>query len=344
MAVAELTFTELSFRVMASEARVILVDPAPGADAYARARLEQLERRWSRFLPESDISRLNTMPESLVLVSSDTIDLLATMKQAWQVSHGRYDPTMLAAINQMGYSRSIDGSGKKSIDGSGKTSPMAGSQTCGCTIADVHINAATSAVLMPAGVGLDPGGIGKGLAADIVVTELLAAGTGGALVSVGGDLAAAGTPPTAHGWQVTVEDPADSSQELMSMVLAAGGVATSSTLSRTWFQDGSRRHHVIDPSTHACAATDLAAVTVIARAGWEAEVHATAALLCGAEHVLDYLYGHCLDGVATTLDGATCMSPALQGAGVTMSWALQGAGVTMSPALQGAGVTEGSAP
>jgi thiamine biosynthesis lipoprotein len=180
----------------------------------------------------------------------------------------------------------------------------------------VHIDAATSAVVVPAGVGLDPGGIGKGFAADLVVTELVERGTGGALVSVGGDLAASGAPPTAAGWIVAVEHPLDSSRELTRLMLVAGGVATSSTLSRAWVQNGSRRHHVLDPDTQTCASTDLAAVTVIARAGWEAEVHATAALLSGAERALGYLTRHQLDGIVTTIEGSTSMSPALEDAGV----------------------------
>ena len=97
-----------------------------------------------------------------MIVSADTIDLLATMKQAWRVSNGRYDPTMLAAINAAGYSQSFDGSGRRS--------GRAGSRPRGCTIADVAIDLATSSVVVPAGIGLDPGGIGKGLAADLVVT------------------------------------------------------------------------------------------------------------------------------------------------------------------------------
>ena len=300
---------EHTFRVMSAHAHVILVDPAQGAEGYARSRLQQLERRWSRFLPGSDISRLNTSPGAIMIVSSDTIHLLATMKHAWRLTGGRYDPTMLCAINAAGYS--------KSRDGSGRTSTRAGSRGRGSTIADVAIDPATSAVVVPAGIGLDPGGIGKGLAADLVVTELLAGGTGGALVSVGGDLAAAGTPPTAVGWYVAIEDPFGSSRGLMTLALEVGGVATSSTLSRTWIQDGCRRHHVIDPTTQTSATTDLAAVTVIARAGWEAEVHATAALLCGAERALGYLESQRLDGIATTLDGTTSMTPALERAGVT---------------------------
>ena len=299
---------ELTFRVMGAHAQVILVDPARGAEDHARSRLEELELSWSRFLPGSDISRLNTSSEAIMIVSSDTIDLLATMKHASRLTGGRYDPTMLSAINAAGYS--------KSRDGSGRTSTRAGSRPRGCTIADVAIDRATSCVTVPAGIGLDPGGIGKGLAADIVVTELLAGGTGGALVSVGGDLAAAGAPPTAEGWYVAIEDPSDSSRNLMTLALDVGGVATSSTLKRTWIQNGRHRHHVIDPATQTCATTDLAAVTVIARAGWEAEVHATAALLGGAQRALDYLDRHQLVGIATTLDGTTSMSPALERAGV----------------------------
>jgi FAD:protein FMN transferase len=302
------TVTELKFRVMASDAHVILVDPARGAKQRARRRLEELERRWSRFLPTSDISRLNTSSEALMLVSSDTLALLAAMKEAWRLTSGRYDPTTLSAVVSAGYSTSIDGSGRRS--------PAAGTPSRGRTVRDLAIDPTTSAVVVPHGVGLDPGGIGKGLAADMVVTELLAGGTGGALVCVGGDLAASGTPPSTAGWLVNIEHPLDRASSLSTLALGAGGIATSSTLSRSWLQNGRRRHHVIDPGTHTCSRTDLAAVTVIARAGWEAEAHATAALLCGRRRVLDYLASRQLAGLATGLDGVTVMSPGLEDADV----------------------------
>jgi FAD:protein FMN transferase len=294
---------------MASDVQVILVDPAPGAHDYVRTRLEELEQRWSRFLPGSDVSRLNSMPRALVFVSPDTVVLLSTMQQAWRETNGGYDPAMLSAIVTAGYT--------KSIDGSGRTSVRPRSSAARCSIGDVTIDAWTSTVTTPSGLGLDPGGIGKGLAADMVVTELLRGGTAGALVSVGGDLAAAGTPPTVEGWHVAVEHPLAPPEALVTLAFDAGGVATSSVLSRAWDDDGHRRHHVIDPATQTCATTDLAAVTVIARAGWEAEVHATAALLAGRERVLGYFERHGLDGIAVTRDGATIISPALQCAGAT---------------------------
>lgn len=335
---------ELKFSVMASAAHVILVDPASGAEGYARRRLDELEQRWSRFLPESDVSRLNASPEALMLVSSDTFGLLAAMKEAWRRTNRRYDPTMLSAIVAAGYSTSIDESGRRSC-GSGRRSFESGRRSRrpdpsrqSCTIEDVTIDPVSSAVVLPTGIGIDPGGIGKGLAADMVVTELLAAGTGGALVCVGGDLAAAGTPPTPEGWLVRVEEPRDPSQTLVTFAFSAGGVATSSTLSRTWMHEGHRSHHVIDPSTQTCSQTDLAAVTVVARAGWEAEAHATAALLCGSDTVLDYLDLHELEGIATTLHGHVMTTPGLETSpGPEMS-----PGLEMGPGLDCACVAERS--
>jgi FAD:protein FMN transferase len=290
---------------MASRAQLILVDPADGAEAYARRRLDELERRWSRFLPASDVSRLNGTAGGLMLVSPESLILLDAMKTAWRATDGRYDPTLLDAVVAAGYDESIDGSGRRCR--------ASARRTAACTIEDVGIDPLTGAVSAPRGVGVDPGGIGKGLAADIVVTELLERGTRGALVAIGGDLAAGGTPPAASGWPIGVEDPRDPDSLLFTFVIASGGVATSSTLSRRWTKDGAARHHTIDPRTGACATTDLSCVTVVARAGWEAEAHATAGLLCGLVGAIAYLARHELDGVALALDGTLDATPAMAG-------------------------------
>jgi thiamine biosynthesis lipoprotein len=291
---------------MACDAHVILVGADAGADDRARRRLEDLERLWSRFRPESDVSRLNSSPEAMLVVALDTVRLVATMKEAWAQTGGRYDPTLLGAINAAGYAASVDGSGRRSSRPRG---PRAGG------VGDVRVHDSAPLVSVPSGVGLDPGGIGKGLAADIVVRELIGAGAAGALVGIGGDLACAGTPPEPHGWRVAVEDPLERSRTLATVALAAGGAATSSTLTRTWVEGGERRHHVIDAATGECASTDLAAVTVFARAGWEAEAHATAALLAGFRGALDYLDRAGLQGIVTTLAGETTATPGLPLAG-----------------------------
>jgi thiamine biosynthesis lipoprotein ApbE len=48
--------------------------------------------------------------------------------------------------------------------------------------------------------------------------------------------------------------------------------------------------------------TDLSSVTVLARSGWLAEVHATAAILAGSSEVIEYLGRHELSGLAVAGD------------------------------------------
>ena len=160
------------------------------------------------------------------------------------------------------------------------------------------LDPSTNTVTVPAGLTLDAGGIGKGLAADLAVGRLLQAGATGAMVEIGGDLAMAGTPIDPAGWLVNVERPDPADGLLCLLAISGGGVATSSTRSRRWAIDGVEHHHQIDPQTDDSSTTDLDAVTVIAPTGWLAEVHATAALAAGSVGVLAYLDGHGLSGIA----------------------------------------------
>ena len=280
------------FRVMASSTQVTLTDPVPGALDVAEGRLRQIERHWSRFLPDSDISRLNTRPETWVTISPDTVRLIEMMQLAVDATGGLYDPTFLYQLLDAGYRTSIDDPSQIAV--------MVDLPCPDHTVFDVRIDMAGPSAWLPAGLALDPGGIGKGLAADLVVTEAIESGTSGALVSVGGDIASAGVAPTCDGWIINVEDPNMPGSVLTTLALSDGGIATSSTRSRRWEVGGASRHHVIDPTTGTCSLTDLAAVTVVANAGWLAEAHATAALLSGSVGAIEYLESRGLSGLAIT--------------------------------------------
>jgi thiamine biosynthesis lipoprotein len=285
---------EHRFRVMASDGHIIATDPPSGALVEARQRLEQLEQRWSRFLPGSDISRINAADGRPIGVHADTVTLVATMVEAWRLTAGRCDASVLPALLASGY-----GEHRVSLSRPDGSRPLAHVGRLDAIVIDPH----SSTVTAPPGMALDPGGVGKGLAADVVVRDLLAAGARGALVDVGGDLACAGAPPSGAGWSVVVEHPACAGADLAAFAVSGGGVATSSTRTRRWIHDGVERHHIIDPSTGACASTDLAAVTVIAPCGWQAEAHATAAILCGSSAAPEYLHAHDLSGIIVTADG-----------------------------------------
>ncbi|MGI9644517.1 MAG: FAD:protein FMN transferase [Ilumatobacteraceae bacterium] len=288
---------------MASGTQVTLVDPAPDAEMTIERRLQELERRWSRFLATSEVSRINVARDEWVPVTADTIALVESMQHAVRATGGSYDPTMLQEIIDAGYPTSVGDVSNVAI-----TIDLPDRRR---TVEDLVVDRDASSVFAPDGLALDPGGIGKGLAADLAVSEALRSGTAGALVSIGGDIAAAGSAPGADGWLVEVDDPLAAGGPIATLAVSAGGVATSSTVSRRWTHRGAVRHHVLDPATGHSSCTDLASVTVVATAGWAAEVQATAALLHGSDRAVDHLAASGLSGLAVALDGSVTATPDL---------------------------------
>jgi thiamine biosynthesis lipoprotein len=290
---------------MASELQLV-VDTAsepenlPGWNG-AIELLEHLEACWSRFRPASDISRLNLADGRPLRVDPVTITLIDTMIDAWRTTEHRFDPTILPALMEAGYRASIDDPGRVTILPSGAMH-IGGFDHGEATLEHVEIDRGAGTVRLPPGLVIDAGGIGKGLAADLSVAHALRSGADGAMTSIGGDIAMGGRPPEG-GWIVHVEHPDDDHGMLGTISVTGGGVATSSTRSRRWSQQGVEHHHVIDPWTSAPSMTDLSSVTVIARSGWLAEAHATAALLSGSCEVIEYLDRHDLSGLAVTGDG-----------------------------------------
>ena len=264
---------------MGSDVHVLVVDGPEHLVERARERIDELERRWSRFRPDSEISRLNKRAGHAVEVSSDTIELITRAIEAWRITGATFDPTVLGAVLRAGYTTSFDQL---------STNVAAGVSDLVIACTDIEIDGNT--VRLPTHTGFDPGGIGKGLAADLTAAELIDAGAGGVCINMGGDLRCLGLPPDGEGWTVAIEHPW-SSRLIANVGIADGAVATSTTLRRRWTVDGIERHHLIDPRTGEPADTDLNLVTVIAGTAWAAEVLAKAVLVRGSAHPFDLVDG-----------------------------------------------------
>jgi thiamine biosynthesis lipoprotein len=284
------TSAERRAHVMGTEAHVIVVaDDAGHLADVAIARLQRLEARWSRFLPCSEISRLNNSPGVPVLVTPETFRLIDHALTAWQMTDGSFDPTILGDLRAEGYDRSFelladaDAPSSPMPTGLGP-SPRPSRATARPAAPDIRLDHVVGTVRLGPNTTFDPGGIGKGLAADLVVAELLSSGARGALVSIGGDLRAAGDTPEGGPWVVSVVDPLEPEHALGDLALEAGAVASSWRTKRTWTgPDGQPRHHLIDPRTGRSATSGAAGVTVVAAQGWRAEVLAKAAFLAGPQ-------------------------------------------------------------
>ena len=279
---------------MGSDAHVIVVGGAPSLLDEAHRRIDDLERRWSRFLPDSEITELTRRAGSPVAVSDETVLLVERAIEAWRLTGGSFDPTVLGDVIRAGYDRPFDDIGPNPATGRSR-------MLLGCT----DIEVVGSEVRLPPGTGFDPGGIGKGLAADLVVAETMASGAAGVCVNLGGDLRVTGLDPTDTAWTVAVEHPLAASP-LAYVGLRDGAIATSTTLRRRWQVDGKLRHHLIDPFTGLSSDSDLTLATVVAGAGWIAEVLAKAVLLRGSAHPFDLIDG--LGAEALVVDDAGCVS------------------------------------
>lgn len=287
-----LTAAQRTWRAMGSTAHVIVVgasvDEAEALTQQAVARIEELEARWSRFRPDSEVCRLNDHSGSPVEVSPDTAALVTLAVEGWRLTGGGFDPLLLDALVDAGYDRDIDAvrSATTPIP-KGRAAHPAGRglrTLVACT--DIEVSGCT--VVLPATTAFDGGGIGKGLAADLVLDELMRAGALGALVNMGGDLRVRGLSPEGGTWTLGIEYP-HQAEPIALVGLAGGAIASSTTLLRRWESNGSVQHHLIDPHTGAPSESDIAFATVIAAEAWEAEVLAKAVLLRGTERAFDLL-------------------------------------------------------
>lgn len=289
---------ERAFRVMGCGSHVVIHGGDEGLLDVAEARLRELESWWSRFRDDSDITIANRAAGTPVVVHPDTLAVISRALDAWRQTDGRFDITVLPALLDVGYTHSaVDRSAAPTVPGT----------RVGMS-AWVKVDYNASTLTVPAASAIDLGGIGKGFAADIVAEELVEMGATGAVVNIGGDLRATGTPSDDGSWYLGIEDPTVAPTKppthLTAIRLHEGGVATSGTTVRTFTTaDGRTTHHLIDPLSGRPAEHELLTATVLAADAATAEAFATAAMMLPAGQAVAMLDRLGLAGLVVGTDG-----------------------------------------
>jgi thiamine biosynthesis lipoprotein len=258
---------ERTFRAMGTDVHVIVVDGDTRLLDVAQQRVADLEQRWSRFLPTSEISALNREAGRAVRVSDETRQLVRRALDARRATGGLFDPTVLGDLLRAGYDRTFTEVAR---------APQNGTSTLVRAADAIQIDG--DEVRLPAGIGFDPGGIGKGLAADMVADEVRTLGASGVCINLGGDVRVAGPAPDGGAWTIAVHHPLHR-DPIAVLGVTDGAVATSTTLKRRWTVEHETRHHLIDPATGAPARTARPFATVVAGYAWAADVLAKALVL-----------------------------------------------------------------
>lgn len=230
-----------------------------------------LESKWSRFIPDSEVMILNNNPEVFHEVSDATLRLVSEMKLGFELTQGLYSANILGELIESGFATSRSNPvNVTKWDASSKTS---------ADLPDVEVDLVAKSVSVPRGVALDAGGIGKGLAADLMSDYAMQLGAMGVAVFAGGDVAVKGMARDAAGWKVSISDPKNIDNFISSVSLSRGGLATSSPMG---WKIG-KSHHIIDPRTHKSSDSDVLQATVIAQNASQAEVLVKMCVILGAQ-------------------------------------------------------------
>jgi thiamine biosynthesis lipoprotein len=269
----------------------LTVEAENGDDKRAIA-LEESVRRWffsteqrfSRFLPGSELSRLNQNSGKLTLVSAAMADVLSLAEMYRQQTRGIFDYFVGEALQHAGYSCSFERLRYRIA----VTAPPP-DKRCHEMVLDVGMKS----VSLSEGAAIDLGGIVKGWAVERMVSRLkrrhrIPRG----VLNAGGDLQVWGGFQKDEPWLIGIADPWNEEGELAQYAAFDGAVATSSVLGRRWRTDCGEMHHLVDPRTMRPAQSDVVQCTVIGSSVVECEIWAKVVCILGSKEGVPLLKAH----------------------------------------------------
>ncbi len=234
------------------------------AASAARAVFEEIDRleaQFSRYIPNSDISRINKAAKGRdVIVSQDTLQCLLAAQRAWRLTGGAFDCTV--GLLADGYK--------------GKVVGEAEIPTASAGMDAINIDADKKAVtLLEDGISLDLGGIAKGYAIDRGSEILRQWDITIALLNAGSStVLALDPPPGKQGWPIIIRYP-QTGQLIERIELAHKAVGASGI---------EKGGHIIDPKT-AAPISGRSACWVLAEDGVAADVFSTACMVMEIEQI-----------------------------------------------------------
>ena len=261
------TVTEVHY-VMGTYFRITAEQRDPGA-ARTAMRLcftsaRDLESRFSRFDPSSELSQLNATDVRAVTVSDDMAALLRRSLQLRQTTGGSFD----VAVG------SLTTLWRKATQW--PTAAQLAAARAG--LGDDALQLQSRTLIRQPGVRIDLDGVAKGFAVDRCAAQLRAAGITPALLSFGeSSLYAIGAPAGTHGWTVTVRS-IDTNHALGTLTLRDRAASISAVFGHER-QIGPRRvGHIVNPHTGEPLTAPALAV-VVASSATDAEAFSKAVLV-----------------------------------------------------------------
>ncbi len=238
------------------------------------------EKRFSRFIVDSELSKFNRNAGSFVDISQQFSEVLKACIDQANRTDGLFNPFQLPALQKSGYKGSWPNVNyiAKNIDFSEKKSNI--------TINDLVLQ--NNKAKIPKNSAIDLGGIGKGYLLDELSAFLDNKGIENYWISLGGDIICNGQDIDSRNWIVGVNDALDNRgiiSQIENKKSKKFAIATSGTTKRK----GKNWHHIIDPQTSKPAITDILTATVVGGSAIEADINAKAIVIVGSKKCAQYI-------------------------------------------------------
>ncbi len=264
----------------------------------AISRVEEIDKMFSAFREESEISKINSAaPNEEVKVSEECFLLIKRAKELSEKTDGAFDISIKPVMDLWDFGGTPRVPEKDKLKGA-------------LSLVDfksILLNEEEKTVtLLKKGMALDLGGIAKGYSADCALEVLKKHGVKSACLDFGGNVVTLGEKPLglfdrlrrgkkSEAFSVGIQDPTKPRGTVITTVSADApnlSIVTSGGYERNFVQKGITYHHILDPKTGMQPEEKILSVTVVAPSSTTADALSTALFVLGEEGLsrVDGLY------------------------------------------------------
>lgn len=279
-----------AFKLGCEVSIAVIADTGSGADdEEIKNRIEQdvqecfelldnYEKRFSRFLEDSELTQVNKSAGGVVQISDEFMHILLLARELYTETGGVFNP--LLRVARLGYNKPF----QELVDVSGG---LVEQDDYSVDFDTVEINEDARSVRLQGGHALDFGGFLKGYLAEYIAQKL-SSNYVGVIVNIGGDIFVHGVEITGDSISISIYNPTTDMNDVH-VAVQNKALATSGVYKRKWIRGGSEYHHILSSKTKKSAKTDILSASVLHTNGARADAYATVAVSLGSEEAQEFL-------------------------------------------------------
>ncbi len=236
------------------------------------------EREFSRFLPDSALSLLNTSKS--IVPSSRFLRVMNLSTRIYHETWGIFNP--LIDLRRIGYRESFE-----------REKGILEDEEIDTDWKNIFIS--SEKITLWNHQYIDLWGIVKWYSVDEVRDYLFVSWYTDFIINAWWDIYLAGRDAD-NTWKVGIDNPAKPSEILATLDIEDASISTSGTYKRKWQLEWKEYHHILDPRTRENP-SEIVSISVIGSHTWMTDVYATVALIMGIERAIPWLESRQLSAI-----------------------------------------------